>query len=93
MNQAAVTQPFQQGADLISTSQFDLDSAERLFSLADSLRPLGRSEYACDILNGAVLSSLFFEPSTRTRLSFESAFARLGGQILTTTGFTNSSHS
>lgn len=87
----AVSQPFGEGADLISTSQFDVESVERLFSLADSLRPLGRSEYACDVLNGAVLSSLFFEPSTRTRLSFESAFVRLGGAILTTTGFTFSS--
>lgn len=88
---AAQFRPFQEGTDLISTTQFDLDSVEKLFSLADHLRPLGRSEYACDILNGAVLSSLFFEPSTRTRLSFEAAFAMLGGAVLSTTGFTFSS--
>ncbi|HQA31174.1 MAG TPA: aspartate carbamoyltransferase [Propioniciclava tarda] len=90
MNQA-IAAPFGEGADLISTTQFDRDSVERLFSLADSLRPLGRSEYACDVLGGAVLSSLFFEPSTRTRLSFEAAFSYLGGKVLTTTGFTFSS--
>jgi len=43
------------------------------------------------VLDGAVLGSLFFEPSTRTRLSFESAFLRLGGEVTTTTGFTFSS--
>jgi aspartate carbamoyltransferase catalytic subunit len=43
------------------------------------------------VLDGAVLCSLFFEPSTRTRLSFESAFLRLGGEVTTTTGFTFSS--
>lgn len=83
--------PFQQGSDLLSTSQFSRDSVERLFDLADGLDPLGRGEFACDVLSGAVLSSLFFEPSTRTRLSFESAFAHLGGHVLTTTGFTFSS--
>ena len=45
----------------------------------------------CTVLDGAVLGSLFFEPSTRTRLSFESAFLRLGGEVTTTTGFTFSS--
>ena len=91
MNQAVAARGFSEGSDLISTTQFNLDSVERLFSLADSLRPLGRSEYSCDILNGAVLSSLFFEPSSRTRLSFESAFVQLGGGVLSTTGFTFSS--
>jgi len=43
------------------------------------------------VLDGAMLGSLFFEPSTRTRLSFESAFLRLGGEVTTTTGFTFSS--
>ncbi len=87
----AIGAPFQQGSDLLSTSQFTRASVESLFDLSDGLRPLGRGEFACDVLTGAVLSSLFFEPSTRTRLSFESAFAHLGGHVLTTTGFTFSS--
>ncbi len=43
-----------------------------------------------DLLNGAVVASLFFEPSTRTRLSFETAINRLGGRVV---GFTDSGSS
>lgn len=43
-----------------------------------------------DLLNGKVISTLFYEPSTRTRLSFESAVSRLGGRIV---GFTDASSS
>jgi aspartate carbamoyltransferase catalytic subunit len=44
--------------------------------------PYAKGEKFTDILKGKVLSSLFFEPSTRTRLSFESAMNRLGGRII-----------
>ena len=43
-----------------------------------------------DLLSGKVIATLFFEPSTRTRLSFESAISRLGGKII---GFSDSSSS
>ena len=39
------------------------------------------------VLDGAILGSMFFEPSTRTRISFGSAFNLLGGQVRETTGF------
>ncbi|MDQ1771434.1 aspartate carbamoyltransferase [Labilibaculum sp. A4] len=44
----------------------------------------------CSLLEGKVVASLFFEPSTRTRLSFETAINRMGGRIV---GFTDSSSS
>lgn len=44
----------------------------------------------CNLLGGKVVASLFFEPSTRTRLSFETAISRMGGRIV---GFTDSSSS
>lgn len=44
--------------------------------------PYAQGERYADILKGKVLSSLFFEPSTRTRLSFESAMHRLGGNVI-----------
>jgi len=42
------------------------------------------------VLDGAILGSMFFEPSTRTRVSFGSAFNLLGGEVRETTGFENS---
>ena len=44
-----------------------------------------------DMLHGKILAALFYEPSTRTRLSFESAMLRLGGQVITADGFQFSS--
>jgi aspartate carbamoyltransferase catalytic subunit len=44
----------------------------------------------CNLLDGKVVASLFFEPSTRTRLSFETAISKMGGKIV---GFTDSSSS
>ena len=82
---------FGPGRHLLSVRQFDRDGLETLFQLADTVRPICQRRSVCTVLDGAVLGSLFFEPSTRTRLSFESAFLRLGGEVTTTTGFTFSS--
>jgi aspartate carbamoyltransferase catalytic subunit len=57
-----------------------LDTAERIAELA------ARDEHP-DLLGGWVLATMFFEPSTRTRLSFESAMKRLGGDVI---GFSES---
>jgi aspartate carbamoyltransferase catalytic subunit len=62
---------------LIETQQFDRDALRKLFDLATSLE--GKRD---ETLKGKILASLFFEPSTRTRLSFESAMYRLGGHVL-----------
>lgn len=82
---------FGSGQHLISVDQFDRDNLKEFFDLAEALRPIAERQQICTVLDGAVLCSLFFEPSTRTRLSFESAFLRLGGEVETTTGFTFSS--
>ena len=73
--------PFGPGQHLLSVSQLDRAALTSLFGLAESLRPVGQGTQVCRILEGAMLGSLFFEPSTRTRLSFESAFQRLGGAV------------
>jgi len=62
---------------LTETQQFDRKALETLFQLATSLE--GKRD---ESLKGKILASLFYEPSTRTRLSFESAMLRLGGNIL-----------
>lgn len=82
---------FGRGQHLISVDQFDLENLNELFNIAAALEPIAKREQICTVLDGAVLCSIFFEPSTRTRLSFESAFLRLGGEVETTTGFTFSS--
>jgi aspartate carbamoyltransferase catalytic subunit len=82
---------FGPGRHLLSVSQFDREGLDRVFSLAEFVTPIAERKTVCTVLDGAVLCSLFFEPSTRTRLSFESAFLRLGGEVTTTTGFTFSS--
>ncbi|MDR1265844.1 MAG: aspartate carbamoyltransferase [Propionibacteriaceae bacterium] len=82
---------FEQGRHLLSVAQFSRSSLAQLFGLADAVEPFTRRRGICTVLDGAMLGSLFFEPSTRTRLSFESAFLRLGGEVTTTTGFTFSS--
>ncbi|MDP5239000.1 aspartate carbamoyltransferase [Uliginosibacterium sp. 31-16] len=76
---------------LLSVGQFNRDSLEELFGIAALLEPVARRQKICPVLDGAVLGNLFFEPSTRTRLSFGAAFCRLGGSVCDTTGFTFSS--
>jgi len=55
------------------------------------MQPIARRQKVSRVLEGAVLGNLFFEASTRTRVSFGSAFCRLGGSVCDTTGFTFSS--
>jgi len=65
---------------IISIGDFDRDGINRLL---DHAGQIDRKKYDAQALDGKILAVLFFEPSTRTRLSFESAIARLGGTSLT----------
>jgi len=76
---------------LLSVEQFTRESVEELFSIADIMQPIARRQKVSRVLEGAVLGNLFFEASTRTRVSFGAAFCRLGGSVCDTTGFTFSS--
>ncbi|AHM56243.1 aspartate carbamoyltransferase PyrB [Peptoclostridium acidaminophilum DSM 3953] len=68
------------GKHLIDLNEFTTDEVDEILELADKMvkNPL---DY-CEIAKGRILATLFFEPSTRTRLSFEAAMLRLGGQII-----------
>jgi aspartate carbamoyltransferase catalytic subunit len=79
------------GAHILTVEQFDLPQIERLFAVADRMLPYARRERTTRALEGAILGNLFFEPSTRSRLSFGAAFNRLGGHVRETTGFAFSS--
>lgn len=63
---------------LLETQQFERESLKKLFELATQME--GHRD---DSLHGKILATMFYEPSTRTRFSFESAMYRLGGQVLT----------
>ncbi len=68
------------------SQQFDLELLNIVFKTADDMKSdlLAKPRQYADILKDKIMASLFYEPSTRTRFSFESAMARLGGSILTT---------
>ncbi len=76
---------------LLSVDQFSRESVEDLFRIADIMKPIAHRQKISRVLEGAVLGNLFFEASTRTRVSFGAAFCRLGGSVCDTTGFTFSS--
>ncbi len=76
---------------LISVEQFARESVEEMMLLAEMMEPIARRQKVTRVLEGAVLGNLFFEASTRTRVSFGAAFCRLGGSVCDTTGFTFSS--
>ncbi len=73
---------------LMSPLDFSVAELDKLFDLADDIQ-LHPAKYAhaCD---GKILATCFYEPSTRTRLSFESAMTRLGGRVI---GFSDASNS
>jgi aspartate carbamoyltransferase catalytic subunit len=76
---------------LLSVDVFDRGLAEDVLRVAATMEPFARRQKVTRVLEGAVLGNLFFEPSTRTRVSFGAAFCRLGGAVCDTTGFTFSS--
>jgi aspartate carbamoyltransferase catalytic subunit len=68
------------GRHFVEPGDFDIEEMDGLFSLAERIEEDPR--YLRDSCRGKVLATLFFEPSTRTRLSFEAAMLRLGGSCL-----------
>jgi aspartate carbamoyltransferase catalytic subunit len=69
-----------EGRDIISIRDFTRAELDHMLSVADLMEPLARK--GSDMLKGKIMATLFFEPSTRTKLSFESAIYRLGGATL-----------
>ena len=73
---------------LMSPLDFTTEELEKLFDLANDIeKNKAKYAHACD---GKILATCFYEPSTRTRLSFESAMTRLGGQVI---GFSDANSS
>jgi aspartate carbamoyltransferase catalytic subunit len=73
------------GSHVLSVSQFDRPAIEKVFAVAAKMEPYAQRRRVTRVLEGAILGSMFFEPSTRTRVSFGCAFNLLGGEVRETT--------
>jgi aspartate carbamoyltransferase catalytic subunit len=62
--------------------EFSREMIDHVLTAAENMEPIARGEERSDLLSGRILAVLFFEPSTRTRMSFETAMLRLGGDVL-----------
>ncbi|MBA3045947.1 MAG: aspartate carbamoyltransferase [Candidatus Thermoplasmatota archaeon] len=70
------------GTHIVSVRDLCREDIEHILDLADGMIPIARGEKSSSLMKGKIMATLFFEPSTRTRLSFESAMLRLGGRFL-----------
>jgi len=70
------------GQDILDGNQFSRDQLDYIMNVAEDLKNRLGNTKGLDLLKGHVLAALFFEPSTRTRLSFETAIYRLGGNVI-----------
>lgn len=67
--------------NIVSAKQFDRLTIEEIFRRVDQIKS---GKYDNKVMSGKIMSTLFYEPSTRTRLSFESSMLRLGGGVIST---------
>jgi len=68
--------------DIVSIRDLDRKQIEQIIDMAEKMVPYAMGEKRTKVLEGRILGNLFFEPSTRTRLSFESAAHRLGIDVI-----------
>jgi aspartate carbamoyltransferase catalytic subunit len=68
--------------DVVSIMDFSKDDIEGILDMAEEMVPYAKGEKIKRSLDGKILGNLFFEPSTRTKLSFESAAYRLGCDVI-----------
>ena len=69
------------GSHILSVSQFERQDITSIFDVADKMIPYANRERVTRVLEGAILGNMFFEPSTRTRVSFGCAWNLLGGEV------------
>jgi aspartate carbamoyltransferase catalytic subunit len=70
------------GLDIVSIRDLSREQIDTVLDLSERMIPYAKGEKFTKALDGRILANLFFEPSTRTRMSFESAISRLHGQSI-----------
>ncbi|MEM0156050.1 MAG: aspartate carbamoyltransferase [Thermoplasmataceae archaeon] len=76
---------------IVSIDDVDSSDLSEVFSVADRMLAALESRKKLEILTGKIMATLFYEPSTRTRLSFESSMHRLGGSVISVSDVKSSS--
>ena len=79
------------GEDILNTAQFSLQELNLIMNTAANFEKRVKDGEVIRNMEGQVVASLFFEPSTRTRLSFETAINRLGARVITIANAASSS--
>ena len=74
------------GSHILSVAQFERGDIDDIFRVADHMEPFAQRQRVTRVLEGAILGNMFFEASTRTRISFGSAFNLLGGEVRESVG-------
>ena len=75
-----------QDRDIVSIKDFNKEEIDYIINVAKKMIPIAKGKKTSNLLAGKILTTMFFEPSTRTRLSFESAMCRLGGKVISVFG-------
>jgi len=70
------------GNHILSVTQFNREAIDLVFNVAESMEPYAKRKKRTTVLDGAILGNLFFEPSTRTRTTFEIAAKRLSADVI-----------
>jgi len=70
------------GRDVVSINDFTVEEITYILDVAERMVPAARGEQVLDLCPNKILARLFYEPSTRTMLSFETAMKRLGGMVI-----------
>ncbi|MFC1655524.1 aspartate carbamoyltransferase [Patescibacteria group bacterium] len=67
---------------ILTTKNLSKEEIDLILQTAETFEPYAQKEKQGDMMKGKILAALFYEPSTRTRLSFETAMRRMGGDVV-----------
>ena len=79
------------GKDVLSVNQYSRKDLDAIFRIASRMRDVVQTAGSTDLCKGQLLTTIFYEPSTRTSSSFQAAMLRLGGQVVPITDVKSSS--